>query len=99
MLQHVDDALMSATNAKKKTSEEADKAFENAVRKLGDYEREYYTHRIVVEDMKKAEETDKSSLKFLNRLRENFRVREELITLLHRILTLISSRRRRNRRG
>jgi hypothetical protein len=93
VLQAVDDALKSAAEVEKKTSDEADKAFKNAVDKLTDYGRDYYpTSREAVrvaERMEKAEEEDKSSLKVLNRLKEAFRVREELTPLLRRILILI----------
>jgi hypothetical protein len=98
VLEVIDDALMSATKAEKKTSEEADKAFEYAVSRLGYYEWKYHSNKIVVESMKEAEETDKSSLKFLNSLEEKCRVRAKLMTLLHHTLTLIFSRLRRDRR-
>jgi hypothetical protein len=91
-LEVVDDALMSATKAGKKTSEEADNAFKYAVSRLGYYEWKYYSKRIVVESMKEAEEADKSSMKVLNSLMEKFRVREELITLLYYTLMPIFSR-------
>ena len=96
-MQLVDDALMSATEAGKKTSKKADEAFNNAVSRLGDYEREYHFKETVAERIKIAGEADKSSLKVLNSLIEKFRVREELITLLHHTLMLIFSRRRRRR--
>ncbi len=96
MLQAVDDALKSAVEAEKKTSEGADKAFKDAVNALTNYERNHHTHEDVAKRMEKAEEEDKSSLKVLNRLRESFRVREKLIPLLRRILILILSRWRRN---
>jgi len=92
VLQAVDDALKSAVKAEKKTSEGADQAFKNAVNVLTNYERNYHPHETVAKRMEKAEEEDKSSLKVLNRLRETFCVREELIPLLHRILILIPSR-------
>ena len=98
MLQFVDDALKSATEAGKKISNAADEAFKNAASKLGDYGRVYHPNETVTERMEMAEKTDKSSLTFLNRMMEPFRVREELITLLHHTLTLIFSRWRRDRR-
>jgi hypothetical protein len=89
VLQAVDDALKSAAEAKMKTSNAADKAFKKAVNMLTDYERNYHPQEAVAERMEKAEEEDKSSLKVLNRLKETFRVREELTPLLRRILILI----------
>jgi hypothetical protein len=99
-LEIVDNALMSATKAEKKTSKEADEAFEYAVSRLGYYEWKYHSKKIVVESMKEAEETDRSSMNSLNRLREYLksRVREELMTLFHHTLTLIFSHWRRDRR-
>lgn len=90
-LQLVDDALMSATQAGKKTSKKADEAFKNAVSKLGDYEREYHFMETVAESIKIAEEVDKSSMKVLNSLIEKFRPLEEGPTtkvefLLHKSL-------------
>ncbi|KAF8497898.1 hypothetical protein F5888DRAFT_1827814 [Russula emetica] len=75
----VDDALKSAAEVEKKTSDEADKAFKNAVDKLTDYGRDYSPREAVrvAERMEKAEEEDKSSLKVLNRLKEAFRPLEE----------------------
>ena len=86
MLQAVDDALKSAAEEEKKTSNGADKAFKNAVDMLKDYGREHHPKEAVAERMEKAEEEDKSSLKVLNRLKESFRVREKLTFLLRRIL-------------
>jgi hypothetical protein len=56
---------------------------------LTGYGRNYHPEEAVAERMEKAEEEDKSSLKVLNRLKETFRVREELTPLLRRILILI----------
>ena len=78
MLKVVDDALYSATEAQKKTSKEADETFKNAIDALRAYETKYCPYKIVAKRMEKAEEEDKSSLKLLNRLKQNFRVREEL---------------------
>jgi hypothetical protein len=82
---------MSAKEAGKKTSKEADDAIENAVIELGNYERRYHFNETVAERIKMAEKADKSSLKALNCLVENIRVREELIALLHHTLMLIFS--------
>lgn len=89
MLQAVDDALKSAAEEEKKTSNGADKAFKNAVDMLKGYGRDYHPEEAVAKRMEKAEEDDKSSLKVLNKLKETFRVREELTPLLRRILILI----------
>jgi hypothetical protein len=95
VLELVDHALKSATEAGKKTSNEADEAFTNAASKLSDYGRVYHPNVTVAERIEMAEKTDKSSLKLLNRMMETFRVRD-LITLLHHTLTLIFRRRRRD---
>jgi hypothetical protein len=91
---------MFATKAEKKTSKEADEAFKNAVSELLDYERECGPEKParVAERITIAEQKDKSSLKVLTSLREKFRVREELTSLLHHTLMLIFSFRKRNRR-
>jgi hypothetical protein len=91
--QLVDDALMSAAKAGKKTTEEADTAFEYAVSRLGYYEGKYHSKKTVVKRIKAAEKEDKSSLKVLNGLMERICVREELIifTSLHHTLILIFS--------
>ena len=98
VLQAVDDALKSAADAKKKASDGADEAFKIAVSKLKDYGRTYHPKEPVEKRMKEAEEEDKSSMKALNRLKERFRVRDVLTSSLCRILILIFSRSRRNRR-
>ena len=89
MLQAVDDALKSAAEAGIKTSEGADTAFKNAVNMLTDYGRNYHPEEAVAERMEKVKKADNSSLKILNRLKETFAVREELMPLLRRILILI----------
>src|SRR5258708_11610248 len=91
VLQAVDDALKSAADAKKKASDGADEAFKSAVSKLKDYGRTYHPKEPVEKRMKEAEEEDKSSMKALNRLKETFRVREALTSLLRHILMLIST--------
>lgn len=101
MLESVDDALMSATEARKKTSKKADEAFKNAVNILGGYEKKYHPKpelETVAKVIEKAGEVDKSSSKILNSLMERFRVREELTTLLHHTFMLIFSRLNRNQR-
>jgi hypothetical protein len=89
VLQAVDDALTCAAEAEKKTSNEADKAFKNAVNRLTGYGRDYHPNVTVAEIMEKAEEEDKSSLKVLNKLKDTFRVRGEITPLLRCILILI----------
>ena len=78
VLKVVDDALNSATEAQRKTSKDADEAFKKAIDALRAYETKYCPYKTVAKRMEKAEEEDKSSLKLLNRLKQNFRVREEL---------------------
>jgi hypothetical protein len=56
---------------------------------LTDYGRDYYPEVAVGERMDKAEKEDRSSLKVLNKLKETFRVREELTPSLCRMLILI----------
>ncbi|KAN0105755.1 hypothetical protein V8E52_010714 [Russula decolorans] len=77
VLELVDHALKSATEAGKKTSNEADEAFTNAASKLSDYGRVYHPNVTVAERIEMAEKTDKSSLKLLNRMMETFRAPEE----------------------
>jgi hypothetical protein len=72
VLEAVDEALCSATEAQKRTSKDADEKFKKAIVALSTYETEYRTKKIVVERMKKAKVDDKSSSEFLNRLKENF---------------------------
>jgi phosphate uptake regulator len=73
--------------AEKKTSDGADEAFKNAVKILTAHNPNNAVQ--VAERMEKAEKEDKSSLKILNRLKETFRVRDELTPLLRRVLILI----------
>ena len=77
MLKVVDDALFSATEAQNKKSEVAEK-FKKAIDALRDYETEYHSKKIVTERMENAEKVDKSSSKFLNRLKESSWVRKKL---------------------
>ncbi|KAI0268972.1 hypothetical protein BGY98DRAFT_1017489 [Russula aff. rugulosa BPL654] len=89
LLQAVDDALKSAVEAEKKTSNGADEAFKNAVKILTAYDPDKAVR--IAERMEEAEEEDKSSLKVLNRLKETFRPLEEEPTmkvefLLHKSL-------------
>lgn len=87
MLQTVDDALRSAAaKALKKTMEDIDKNFKKAIDALSTYEEKYHINskKPVLERAKTAEDKDKSSLKFFNRLKENWRVREELTPLCYR---------------
>lgn len=84
MLQVVDDALRSAIKAQKKTLKDVDESFKKAIDALSAYERTHHPNAktLIAERMKTAEEKDTSSLKFLNRLKENWQVREELAPLL-----------------
>jgi len=100
VLQVVDDALRSATEARTKTLKDVDEKFKKAIDELSAYEERHHPKdkATVAERMKTAEETDTSSLKFLNRLKENWRVREESTPLFLVILRLIHSRWRRDGR-
>ena len=97
MLQVVDDALGSATEARKKTLKGVDESFKKAIDVLSAYEKKHHPNpkTPVAERMETAEETDTSSLMFLNMLKENWRVREEFAPLFRGyfvILMLIHSR-------
>lgn len=85
MLQIVDDALRSATMARKKTLRDVDENFIRATDALSAYETRHHpnanSETPVARRMKAAEETDTSSLKFLNRLKEKWHVREEFAPL------------------
>jgi ribosomal protein S21 len=89
VLQVVDDALRSATKAEKKTLKDVDEKFKKAIDELSAYEKRhdhYNAEKPVAERMKTAEETDTSSLKFLNRLKETWQVREEFAPFFGAIL-------------
>ena len=77
MLQVVDDALRSATEARKKTSNDADVKFKEAIDALSAYEKKCYSRETVTQTMVEAEAKDKSSSTILKRLKETFRVRED----------------------
>jgi hypothetical protein len=93
---------MSATEAKTKTSKEADEKFRKAVAMMSDYETNWChpKYRVsnngraetVLERMEVAAMKDKSSSAILNRLKEEtVHVREVLTPLLRCILIPISS--------
>jgi hypothetical protein len=87
VLQAVDDALHSAIKARKKTLENVDENFKKAIDALSAYEKTHHPvdpngKTPVAERMKTAEEMDISSLKFLNKLKENWLVRHEFAPLL-----------------
>lgn len=85
MLQVVDDALRSATKARKKTLKDADEDFKKAIDALSAYETRHHPNleTSVAKRMKSAEEVDTSSLKFLNKLKESRRVRADFAHLLY----------------
>jgi hypothetical protein len=92
-LQAVDDALGSATEARKKSSNDADAKFKKAIDALSAYEKKYHFRETVTQMMAEAEAKDKLSSTILNRLKETFRVREDLAPrLLRRMLILTLSR-------
>ena len=76
MQQAVDDALLSATAAGKKTTEKADMQFKIAIVVLCAYERKYYLRVTVPYAMAEAEAMDKPSSTILTRLEETLRVRK-----------------------
>jgi hypothetical protein len=78
VLQVVDDALGSATETRKKTSNDADAKFKKAIDALSVYEKKYHFRETVTCTMAEAEAKDKSSSTILKRLKETFRVREDL---------------------
>jgi hypothetical protein len=78
VLQVVDDALGSATETRKKTSNDADAKFKKAIDALSVYEKKFYFRETVIQTMAEAEAKDKSSSTILKRLKETFRVREDL---------------------
>ena len=87
----VDDALKAAVDAGKKTSIEADAKFSEAIKSLKEYVEDYYHNKPpdVEARMERAKANDKSSSAVLNRLKETFTVRQELVPLLGRILIMI----------
>jgi hypothetical protein len=78
VLQIVDDALCSATETRKKTSNDADVKLQKAIDALSVYEKKFHCRETVTQTMTEAEAKDKSSLTILKRLKETFRVREDL---------------------
>ena len=84
VLEVVDEALHSAAEAQKKTSEVADEKIQKAIEALSDYETNDpsgTTENTVAKRMQKAQEEDKSKSTFLSSLKV-FPVREELSFLL-----------------
>lgn len=100
----VDDALCSATKTQKKTAKNVDKNLflSKVIDALSAYEKRHPNAKTPVsERIKSVEETDTPSLRLLNRLKENWRVREEFAPLFRGyfvILMLVHSRRWRDRR-
>ena len=78
VLQVVDDALYSATEARKKTTNVADAKFKKATDALSAHEKKYFLRETVTQRMAEAEAKDKSSSTILKKLKETFRVREDL---------------------
>jgi len=77
VLQVVDDALYSATKARKKTTKDADTKFKKATDALSVYEKKYHPEpkETVIYTMAEAKAKDESSSTFLKRLKEKWRVR------------------------
>jgi hypothetical protein len=78
VLQVVDDALSSATETRKKTSNDADAKFKKAIDALSAYEKKYHFRESVTHTMAEAEAKDKSSSTILKKLKETLRVRKHL---------------------
>jgi hypothetical protein len=78
VLQVVDDALYSATEARKKTTKDADAKFKKATDALSAYGKKYHPKESVTNTMAEAEAKDKSSSTILKRLKETLRVRNYL---------------------
>jgi len=78
VLQVVDDALYSVTEARKKTTKDADAKFKKATDALSTYEQKYHLKETVTNTMAEAEAKDKSSSTILKRLKETLRVRKNL---------------------
>ena len=78
MLQVVDDALYSVTEAQKKTTKDTDAKFKSATDALIAFEKKYHLRETVTDTMAEAKAKDKSSSSFLKRLEETTRVRKYL---------------------
>ena len=80
MLQVVDDALFSVTEAQKKATKDADAKFKKATDILSAYEEKYHLKLkdTVAYTMAEAKANDKSSSTVLKRLKETWRVRNIL---------------------
>ena len=71
MLQIVDDALCSATETRKKTSNDADAKLKKAIDALSVYEKKFHFRETVTQTMTEAEAKDKSSSTMLKRLKDS----------------------------
>ena len=78
MLQVVDNALGSATEARKKTSNNADTKVKKAIHMLSTYGKKYYPTEPITHMMAEAEANDEPSLTTLERLEEIVCVRDYL---------------------
>jgi hypothetical protein len=76
--QVVDDALYSAAEARRKTTEDADAKFKKATDALSAYEKKYHAGETFTYAMAEAEAKDKSSSTLSLRLKETSRVRKYL---------------------
>ncbi|KAF8495896.1 hypothetical protein F5888DRAFT_507428 [Russula emetica] len=91
VLQVVDDALYSATQARKKTMEDADAKFNKATYALSTYEKKYHSRKTVTYTMAEAKAKDVSYsrvLKTLKTLKQTWRVGPTMVVefLLHKSL-------------
>jgi hypothetical protein len=76
VLQVVDDALYSATTARKKTTKDVDAKFKRATVALSAYEKKYHLTETVAYRMAEAEAKDKSFSTILEILKETSSVRK-----------------------
>jgi hypothetical protein len=81
VLQVVDDALYSVTEAGKKTTKDTNVKFKKATDALSAYEKKYHLRETVTYTMAEAEAKDKSSSTILKRLKETLRVRNYSILI------------------
>jgi hypothetical protein len=80
------------TETGKTTSKDADNKFKKGINALITNEKKFHSKEIVAEKMKKTGAYDKSYSTILNRLKENFHVREYLAPFFRRPLIPIFSR-------
>jgi hypothetical protein len=78
VLEVVDGALYSVTEARKKATKDANAKFKKAVDALTAYEKKYHSRETVALTMAEARAKDQSSLTILQKLKETLRVIKHL---------------------